>query len=140
MTSGPLSFFRSRIRKDPRRELTQAATVLETEEFNLWCAMNDRPFRLRLVEVDGEQPEWCIEAEPGTANARIVYATGTGSETAAVAVAYGFVAGVEWLEVLQEAEQQEAEEAEAEAFRQAESEEAGDEETQDADADGQEST
>lgn len=140
MTSGPLSFFRSRIRKDPRRELTQAATVLETEEFNLWCAMNDRPFRLRLVEVDGEQPEWCIEAEPGTANARIVYATGTGAETAAVAVAYGFVAGVEWLEVLQEAEQQEAEEAEAEAFRQAESEVAGDEETQEAVADGQEST
>ncbi|WP_041794663.1 DNA translocase FtsK [Pararhodospirillum photometricum] len=69
------------------------------EEFNLWCALNDRPFALRLSEwpEDGP-PEWFIEADRGRPQAAVIWGTGTGDEEAATAIAYAFVAGIEWAE------------------------------------------
>ncbi|MDF2095037.1 DNA translocase FtsK [Aquibaculum arenosum] len=69
------------------------------EEFNLWCAMNDRPLRLRLHRWGPEAAEWCLESEPGTSAAAAIYGTGSDQEAVAVAVAYGFIAGIEWSEV-----------------------------------------
>ncbi|WP_372002318.1 DNA translocase FtsK [Tistrella mobilis] len=85
---------------DPRREPEQDnAMPPRAEEFGLWCAMTDRPFRLIKVALDESgQPEWAIEAHPGTEQAAIIYATGTVDEAQALAVAYGFLAGVEWSE------------------------------------------
>jgi len=68
------------------------------EEFNLWCAMNDRPLRLHLHRWGPEDTEWCLESEPGTAAAAAIYGTGSDHEPTAVAIAYGFVAGIEWAE------------------------------------------
>ncbi|MEN3165148.1 DNA translocase FtsK [Tistrella mobilis] len=85
---------------DPRREPEQDnAMPPRAEEFGLWCAMTDRPFRLiKLALDDSGQPEWAIEAHPGTEQAAVIYATGTIDEAQALAVAYGFLAGVEWSE------------------------------------------
>ena len=82
---------------DPRREPEQDnAMPPRAEEFGLWCAMTDRPFRLiKLALDDSGQPEWAIEAHPGTEQAAVIYATGTIDEAQALAVAYGFLAGVE---------------------------------------------
>jgi len=75
-----------------------AAAGPSAEEFNLWCAMNDRPLRLRLHHWGPEEAEWCLESEPGTDVAAPIYGTGSDREAVAVAVAYGFVAGIEWSE------------------------------------------
>jgi len=69
------------------------------EEFSLWCAMNDRPFRLRLFRWEDGSDEWCVEAYPGTPARAVIYGTGSDDQATAVAVAYGFVAGIEWAEV-----------------------------------------
>lgn len=67
-------------------------------EFNLWCAMNDRPLRLQLHRWGPQDMEWCLESEPGTSAAAPIYGTGSDDEATAVAIAYGFVAGIEWSE------------------------------------------
>src|SRR5690625_5188317 len=75
-----------------------AAAGPSAAEFNLWCAMNDRPLRLHLHRWGPEDTEWCREAEPGTTAAAPIYGTGSDHEPTAVAIAYGFVAGIEWSE------------------------------------------
>ncbi|HLS69101.1 MAG TPA: DNA translocase FtsK, partial [Kiloniellales bacterium] len=75
-----------------------AAAGPSAAEFNLWCAMNDRPLRLHLHRWGPEDSEWCLESEPGTTAAAPIYGTGSDDEATAVAIAYGFVAGIEWSE------------------------------------------
>ena len=59
------------------------------EEFSLWCAMNDRPFRLRLFRWQDGSDEWCVEAYPGTPASTVIYGTGSDDESTAVVLANG---------------------------------------------------
>jgi S-DNA-T family DNA segregation ATPase FtsK/SpoIIIE len=104
---------------DSRRE-TQAAPMTsaqgtKAEEFNLWCAMNDRPFVLRLSDWEEGTREWCIEADRGRPEAAVIWGSGTDDEATATAIAYAFVAGIEWVEAEIALREAEAEEEAAEA-------------------------
>ncbi|WP_413203979.1 DNA translocase FtsK [Rhodospirillum sp. A1_3_36] len=87
-----------------------SAQGTKAEEFNLWCAMNDRPFALRLSDWEDGMREWCIEADRGRPEAAVIWGSGTDHEATATAIAYAFVAGIEWVEAeiaLREAEAEE---------------------------------
>jgi S-DNA-T family DNA segregation ATPase FtsK/SpoIIIE len=75
-----------------------SAPGTKAEEFNLWCAMNDRPFALRLSDWEDGVREWCIEADRGRPEAAVIWGSGTDHEATATAIAYAFVAGIEWVE------------------------------------------
>ncbi|ABC22896.1 DNA translocase FtsK [Rhodospirillum rubrum] len=75
-----------------------SAQGTKAEEFNLWCAMNNRPFALRLSGWQDGSREWCIEADRGRPEAAAIWGTGTDEEAVATAIAYAFVAGIEWAE------------------------------------------
>jgi S-DNA-T family DNA segregation ATPase FtsK/SpoIIIE len=67
-------------------------------EFNLWCAMNGKPYRMaRHVWPDGAW-EWDVEYQPGRPEGTIAYGTGQEDETFATLAAFAFIAGLEWQE------------------------------------------
>src|SRR3954451_19340612 len=70
--------------------------ITTAQEFNLGCAMNSQPFRLRLDEWPDGAVEWVLEMNPGRPNAIIAYGTGQREELFAVIAANAFLAGVEW--------------------------------------------
>jgi DNA segregation ATPase FtsK/SpoIIIE, S-DNA-T family len=70
--------------------------ITTAQEFNLGCAMNSQPFRLRLDEWPDGAVEWVLETNPGRPNATIAYGTGQREELFAVIAANAFLAGVEW--------------------------------------------
>jgi len=70
--------------------------VLTADEFNLWCALNNMPFRLtEHVWPDGAT-EWDVEVHPGSPDETVAYGTGQTDEGIAASMAFAFVAGVEW--------------------------------------------
>ncbi|EKV27570.1 Cell division protein FtsK [Caenispirillum salinarum AK4] len=72
--------------------------VMTADEFNLWCALNGKPYRLaRHVWPDG-RAEWDVEVDPGKAEGMVCYGTGREDEAVAAAAAFAFIAGVEWAE------------------------------------------
>ncbi|GAA0568564.1 DNA translocase FtsK [Caenispirillum bisanense] len=72
--------------------------VMTADEFNLWCALNGKPYRLaRHVWPDG-RAEWDVEVNPGKPDAMVCYGTGREDEGVAAAAAFAFIAGVEWAE------------------------------------------
>jgi S-DNA-T family DNA segregation ATPase FtsK/SpoIIIE len=72
--------------------------VMTADEFNLWCALNGKPYRLaRHVWPDG-RAEWDVEVDPGKADGMVCYGTGREDEAVAAAAAFAFIAGVEWAE------------------------------------------
>ncbi|HYG87100.1 MAG TPA: DNA translocase FtsK [Azospirillum sp.] len=79
--------------------LTAPATqsgVVTADEFNLWCALNGRPFNLvPNTHADGHTL-WDVEVLPGTPGAGTVYSTKLGDEALAVVAGFAFLAGVEW--------------------------------------------
>ncbi|MBB4264815.1 DNA translocase FtsK [Roseospira visakhapatnamensis] len=69
---------------------------LTADEFNLWCALNNMPFRLtEHVWPDGAT-EWDVEVHPGRPDQTVAYGTGQTDEGIAAAMAFAFVAGAEW--------------------------------------------
>ncbi|WP_035679563.1 DNA translocase FtsK [Azospirillum brasilense] len=79
--------------------LTAPATqsgVVTADEFNLWCALNGRPFNL----IPNTRPDgrllWDVEVLPGTPRAGTVYSTNLGDEALAVVAGFAFLSGVEW--------------------------------------------
>jgi len=74
--------------------------IQTAEEFNLWCALNGKPFNLVQHDWPDGQVEWGIEVLPGSPRAGIVYGTGQGEESRAVVAAFGFVAGVDWAKLI----------------------------------------
>ena len=75
-----------------------AADIATAQEFNLWCAVNSRPFRLcQNVWPDGAV-EWDVVFHPGGGDEAIVYGTGQQAEALAVVAANAFLAGMEWAE------------------------------------------
>ncbi len=70
--------------------------VATAAEFNLWCAVNNRPFHLvNHVWGDGQR-EWGLELRPGRPDGTIAYGTGQIEEPLAVVAAFAFLAGIEW--------------------------------------------
>ncbi len=69
---------------------------LTADEFNLWCALNNMPFRMtEHVWPDGAT-EWDVEVHPGRSEQTVAYGTGRHDEATAAAMAFAFVAGVDW--------------------------------------------
>ncbi|TWA67255.1 S-DNA-T family DNA segregation ATPase FtsK/SpoIIIE [Azospirillum brasilense] len=79
--------------------LTAPATqsgVVTADEFNLWCALNGRPFNLiPNARTDGRLL-WDVEVLPGTPRAGTVYSTNLADEALAVVAGFAFLSGVEW--------------------------------------------
>ncbi|WP_207478876.1 DNA translocase FtsK [Arenibaculum pallidiluteum] len=81
-----------------RADADPGTDISSAQEFNLWCAMNDKPFRLsQNVWPDGAV-EWDVMIDAGGPDSRVVYGTGQRAETEAVIAANAFLAGVEWAE------------------------------------------
>jgi S-DNA-T family DNA segregation ATPase FtsK/SpoIIIE len=77
-------------------------------EFNLWCAMNGKAYRMaRHIWPDGAW-EWDVEYRPGRPEGTISYGTGQENESLATLAAFAFVAGVEWQESLERVQADEA--------------------------------
>jgi len=74
--------------------LTQSG-IVTADEFNLWCALNGRPFNLVPHVAEGRSL-WAVEVLPGTPGAGAVYSTGLGEEALAVVAGFAFLAGVDW--------------------------------------------
>jgi S-DNA-T family DNA segregation ATPase FtsK/SpoIIIE len=72
--------------------------IVGVAEFNLWCAMQSKPFKLVQHAWPDGKVEWDLEIHPGTSAAMVVYGTGQPTERSAVVAAYGFLAGAEWAE------------------------------------------
>ncbi len=137
-----------------------AGDELSADEFNLWCALNNKPYRLaKHIWPDGAA-EWDIEQLTNVADRTIAYGTGQSDERAAAIAAFAFLAGIEWHEnaildaqldddavegeeeieldeeeALEFDEEEEGEDAE---FVEDEDEEGGDEEGGEEDEDGEE--
>jgi S-DNA-T family DNA segregation ATPase FtsK/SpoIIIE len=82
----------------PRDEIAAAAESLSVRDFNLWCAMNSKPFRLASYVWPDGRLEWCVEIHPGKAEGTIAYGTAQTEENQAVVAAFAFLAGIEWAE------------------------------------------
>jgi len=65
-------------------------------DFNFWCAVNSKPFRLVRHRWPDGSVEWDVEVFPGRPEATVAYGTGQTAEAAAAAAAFAFAAGVEW--------------------------------------------
>jgi S-DNA-T family DNA segregation ATPase FtsK/SpoIIIE len=82
---------------------TATSEITTAQEFNLWCAINSKPFKLcQSVWPDGAV-EWDVETWPGRPEATIAYGTGQRAEGPAVIAAFAFMAGVEWAEAMMKA-------------------------------------
>ncbi|NKD84628.1 DNA translocase FtsK [Haematospirillum jordaniae] len=78
-----------------REDIVIVRDAMTAAEFNLWCALQSRPYRLvQNVWPDGAL-EWDVEYRPGRSEAAIVYGTGQEEEALAVIAAFAFLAGVE---------------------------------------------
>ncbi|HEY0833622.1 MAG TPA: DNA translocase FtsK [Azospirillum sp.] len=75
--------------------LTQSG-IVTADEFNLWCALNGRPFNLVPHTAADGRALWAVEVLPGTPGAGAVYSTGLGEEGLAVVAGFAFLAGVDW--------------------------------------------
>ncbi|MFD2232414.1 DNA translocase FtsK [Phaeospirillum tilakii] len=65
-------------------------------DFNFWCAVNSKPFRLVRHRWPDGSVEWDVEVFPGRPEATVAYGTGQTAESPAAAAAFAFAAGVEW--------------------------------------------
>jgi S-DNA-T family DNA segregation ATPase FtsK/SpoIIIE len=82
------------------RKPPEVKDAMTASEFNLWCAMNGKPYRMaRHIWPDGAW-EWDVEYRPGRPEGTISYGTGQENESLATLAAFAFVAGVEWQESL----------------------------------------
>lgn len=81
----------------PRRPL-EVKDPMTAGEFNLWCAIHDKPYRLARHQWPDGAVEWDVEFNPGKPDGTIAYGTGQEDETLATLAAFAFMAGVEWAE------------------------------------------
>ena len=70
--------------------------VVTADEFNLWCALNGRPFNLIPNARSDGRVLWDVEVLPGTPRAGTVYSTNLADESLAVVAGFAFLSGVEW--------------------------------------------
>ncbi len=76
--------------------MTDSSDTLSSADFNFWCAVNSRPFRLIQHRWPDGSVEWDVELFPGRAEATVAYGTGQTDEGLATIAAFAFAAGVEW--------------------------------------------
>ena len=69
---------------------------LSAADFNFWCAVNSKPFRLAQHAWPDGSVEWDIEVFPGRPEATVAYGTAQTDEAQAAIAAFAFAAGVEW--------------------------------------------
>lgn len=81
----------------PRRPL-EVKDPMTAGEFNLWCAIHDKPYRMARHQWPDGAVEWDVEFNPGKPDGTIAYGTGQEDETLATLAAFAFMAGVEWAE------------------------------------------
>ena len=74
---------------------TQAG-VVTADEFNLWCALNGRPFNLVPNPRSDGRALWDVEGAARTPRAGTVYSTNLSDEALAVVAGFAFLSGVEW--------------------------------------------
>ncbi len=109
---------------------------LSAADFNFWCAVNSKPFRLaQHVWPDGSV-EWDIEVFPGRPEATVAYGTAQTDETLAAIAAFAFAAGVEWGEAFARGADTDAEEGDERLPDIMDDAEVDDTEGDDADAEG----
>ncbi|MBX9635330.1 MAG: DNA translocase FtsK, partial [Magnetospirillum sp.] len=77
-------------------DASPADDSMNAADFNFWCAVNSKPFRLIRHEWPDGSIEWDIEVFPGRPEATIAYGTAQTNEALAAAAAFAFIAGVEW--------------------------------------------
>jgi len=70
--------------------------TMTAADFNFWCAVNSKPFRLMRHRWPDGSVEWDVEVFPGRPEATVAYGTGQTDEAPAAAAAFAFAAGVEW--------------------------------------------
>jgi S-DNA-T family DNA segregation ATPase FtsK/SpoIIIE len=83
---------------------------LSAADFNFWCAVNGKPFRLAKHAWPDGSVEWDIEVFPGRPEATVAYGTAQVDENLAAIAAFAFAAGVEWGEAFAHGAAPEAEE------------------------------
>ncbi|MFA7431050.1 MAG: helix-turn-helix domain-containing protein [Rhodospirillaceae bacterium] len=81
----------------PRRPL-EVKDPMTAGEFNLWCAIHDKPYRMARHQWPDGATEWDVEYNPNKPDGTIAYGTGQEDETLATLAAFAFIAGVEWAE------------------------------------------
>ncbi|MCW2244731.1 S-DNA-T family DNA segregation ATPase FtsK/SpoIIIE [Azospirillum fermentarium] len=82
--------------------------IVTADEFNLWCALNGRPFNLTAMAAGDGRLSWAVEVLPGTPRAGTVYSTGMSDEALAVVAGFAFLAGVEWADEVRVEEEPDA--------------------------------
>jgi DNA segregation ATPase FtsK/SpoIIIE, S-DNA-T family len=88
----------------PTPHLTAPPTqsgVVTSDEFNLWCALNGRPFNLTANKHADGRVVWDVEVLPGTPGAGPVYSTQLADEALAVTAGFAFLSGVDWAQEVQ---------------------------------------
>ncbi|MEZ5647883.1 MAG: DNA translocase FtsK, partial [Alphaproteobacteria bacterium] len=90
--------------KKPWASADSGAEPLTADEFNLWCAINGWSYRLTRHAWPDGRIEWDIESDPGTPTQTTAYGTGQQDERVAAAMAFAFLAGIEWEGAQQRAE------------------------------------
>jgi S-DNA-T family DNA segregation ATPase FtsK/SpoIIIE len=85
---------------------------LGAADFNFWCAVNSKPFRLAQHAWPDGSVEWDIEVFPGRPEATVAYGTAQTDENLAAIAAFAFAAGVEWGETFARGAETELDEGE----------------------------
>lgn len=86
------------VEKFPQRRPLEVKDPMTAGEFNLWCAIHDKPYRMARHQWPDGATEWDVEFNPGKPDGTIAYGTGQEDETLATLAAFAFMAGIEWAE------------------------------------------
>ena len=74
------------------------SAVVSAQEFNLWCSIHSKPYRLIQHAWPDGLVEWDVEYYPGRPHGTVAYGTGQQDEARAVLAGFAFISGVEWAE------------------------------------------
>ncbi len=86
------------VEKFQQRRPLEVKDPMTAGEFNLWCAIHDKPYRMARHQWPDGATEWDVEFNPGKPDGTIAYGTGQEDETLATLAAFAFMAGIEWAE------------------------------------------
>lgn len=76
----------------------ERSAIVSAQEFNLWCSIYSKPYRLIQHAWPDGLVEWNIEFFPGRPHGTTAYGTGQQDEAVAVQAGFAFISGIEWAE------------------------------------------
>lgn len=76
----------------------ERSAIVSAQEFNLWCSIYSKPYRLIQHAWPDGLVEWDIEFFPGRPHGTIAYGTAQQDEAVAVQAGFAFISGIEWAE------------------------------------------